>query len=102
MGHIKRGAVLYDRRPKRHRLDQLSERNLAHVTGIYEETTTGRRLVEVQDGTHTERERLPERALNNFVPAGWTWPVSRKPLYHLTRECGVDDAGDLAAGGRRD
>lgn len=91
-----RGAVLYEDRPD----TPADERRLHHVTQRFIDVETGARHVVIQDGTHTTRGvwRL-EDAVADFTPAGWQWPVGRKPTYHLTRECGVDDATDLMTGG---
>lgn len=97
---IKQGAVLYDTRTTRSRLDPASDRSLCHVVNVFEDVHTGDRLYQLWDGTHTYREYVHEDTLAEcFQPAGWTWPTGRKPLYHLTRICGVDDEADLMSDG---
>ena len=97
---IQQGAVLYDQRPDGHRLDPASERGLCHVLDVYEHVDNGDRLYHVSDGTHTYYAYLHEDTLTDcFEPAGWQWPSGRKPLYHLTRVCGVEDAADLMTDG---
>lgn len=84
------GAVLYN---DRH--DAPDRRDLYHVTGRFESADGVERRYQVQDGTHTtEMWYHAEDLLADFAPAGWTWPTSRKPTYHLTRNCGVEDATD--------
>lgn len=90
------GAVLYEDRPD----TPADERRLHHVTRRFVDVETGARYVVIWDGTHDAKQvcRL-EDAVSDFTPAGWQWPVGRKPTYHLTRECGVDDRMDLMTGG---
>jgi len=104
-GPIGRGAVLYDQRPAHRRpcCSRQSGRHLAHVTGVYEETTTGEVYFAVQDGTHTTREWVhQDDLLSLFEPAGWS-VRGVKPTYLLTRQHDVDDHHDLMArdGGER-
>jgi hypothetical protein len=96
---VKQGAVLYDTRGNT-TLDPVSDRALCHVVSVFEEVGTGDRLYNVWDGTHTYQEFVHEdRLLEDFEPAGWTFPRGSKPLYHLTRNCGVDDPADLMTDG---
>jgi hypothetical protein len=85
------GAVLYSER-----YDAAEDRrDLWHVTSRFLDVDTGSRLYELWDGTHTRRQYyLAEDVLADFVPAGWQYPVSKKPLYFLTREIGVQDRAD--------
>jgi len=96
---IKQGAVLYDTRGNTS-LEPVSERGLCHVVSVYEELDTGDRLFNVWDGTHTYQEFVhEERILEDFMPAGWTFSPGKKPLYHLTRNCGLEDPADLMTDG---
>lgn len=95
--YIGLGAVLYDDRPPERRdCCRDGGRCLHHVTEVYHPEQSPDRLLEVECGTHTVRFYLLEpdvRAM--FTPAGWRWPTTRKPTYHLTRSCGVEDRHDL-------
>lgn len=96
MPRVMPGAVLYDTREP-HRRPCCSEggRCLAHVTSVYEDIETGEVLYEVWDGTHTTRQYvLGPDLLSLYEPAGWQFPTSRKPTYHLTRNVGVHDNHD--------
>jgi hypothetical protein len=85
------GAVLYEDRHN----TPTDERRLHHVVSRRVDIDTGYRYVVIEDGTHTTRYHYhTEDVLVDFVPAGWQWPVSRKPTYHLTRNCGVRDRQD--------
>jgi len=96
---VKQGAVLYDTRGNTS-LDPVSDRALCHVVSVFEEVGTGDRLYNVWDGTHTYQEFVHEdRLLEDFELAGWTFPRGSKPLYHLTRNCGVEDPADLMTDG---
>jgi len=94
---IGRGAVLYDTRDaKRRPCCSQGGRCLAHVRGVYEETTTGERYYDVEDGTHTTAEWVHQDDFwELFAPAGWQFPIGYKPTYHLTRTVGVHDTHDL-------
>jgi hypothetical protein len=104
-GTVGRGAVLYDTREPHSQpcVPRPEGRCLAHVTGVYEETTTGTVRFEVWDGTHTTREWIhSDDLLSIFEPAGWSVPPVLKPTYMLTREHGVEDGSDLmTAGGEK-
>ncbi|RAW44074.1 hypothetical protein DQW50_16250 [Halorubrum sp. 48-1-W] len=103
-GYIGRGAVLYDTRDADNRrcCGKKRDRHLAHVTGVYRETTTGTARFEVWDGTHTVREWVHgDDLLAMFEPAGFTIDTGRKPTYVLTREHGVRDDHDLMTRGER-
>lgn len=91
------GAVFYDERECRE-----DSRSLWHVTSRWEDVDSSKgRMVELWDGTHTCRKYCSVIALfEDYAPAGYTWPVGEKPLYHLTRRCGVEDKGDLMTYGR--
>lgn len=90
------GAVLYNARHDRPE----DRRDLWHVTSRYLDVDAGARLYELWDGTHTGRKYYhAEDILADFEPAGWQWPTGEKPLYHLTRQCGVDDPDDLMTDG---
>ena len=92
---IGRGAVLYNDRD-----DAPTERDLHHVTRRFYDVDTDRHYYRVSDGTYTlNHVYAAEDLLEDFAPAGWQWPVGRKPTYHLTRECGVDDSADLMTDG---
>lgn len=99
-GAVGRGAVLYDvRDPDRRPCCRQGGRCLAHVTGVYEETTTGEVYFRVEDGTHTTREWVyQDDLLALFEPAGWS-VLGYKPTYLLTRENGVEDHHDLMTDG---
>lgn len=85
------GAVLYEDRPE----TPEDERRLHHVVDIRVSERTGNRHLVIEDGTHTVRKHYHEEdVLADFAPAGWSWPTSRKPTYHLTRNCGVYDRQD--------
>jgi transcriptional regulator with XRE-family HTH domain len=90
------GAVLYDtREPHRRPCCSDGGRCLAHVTGVYEETTTGEVYYSVEDGTHTTREWVhQDDLLAIYDPAGWS-VTGVKPTYLLTRQHGVKDHHDL-------
>jgi hypothetical protein len=97
-GYVGRGAVLYDLRNRDRRSCCRSDykRHLYHVTGVYEETTSGDVLFTVWDGTHTTRERIhADDLLAAFEPAGFSIPPGFKPTYVLTRSHGVEDGHDL-------
>lgn len=95
-GLVGRGAVLYDIRSTSRCLCGRQGRCLAHVTGVYEETTTGKIRFEVWSGTHTTQEFVyGDDLLDMFVPAGFSIDVGTKPTYILTREYGVVDNNDL-------
>jgi len=93
---IGRGAVLYDTRDaKRRPCCSVGGRCLAHVRGVYEETTTGERYYDVECGTHTTQEWVHEGdLLALYEPAGWSVRTVEKPTYILTREHGVRDYHD--------
>jgi hypothetical protein len=88
------GAVLYG-------LDGDEEsRDLWHVTDRFASVDGSTKLVTLWDGTHTSRRYVrAEDLLADYTPAGWSWPTGKKPLYHLTRECGADDRADLMTDG---
>jgi hypothetical protein len=89
---VGRGAVLYEDR----RDTPPDERRLHHVTGRRVDPDTGTKYLVIDDGTHTARHHYHAAdVLADFAPAGWQWPPSRKPTYHLTRACGVDDRQGL-------
>lgn len=96
-GWIAQGAVLYDvREPNRRPCCDRGGRCLAHVTGVYEETTSGTVYATIEDGTHTTREwHHIDDVLDLFEPAGWTCDIGHKPTYLLTRRHGVQDHHDL-------
>lgn len=96
-GWVGRGAVLYDMRPADRRpCCREGGRCLAHVTGVYEETSTGGVYYKIEDGTHTTLEWVhQDDVLALFEPAGWSFPAHKKPTYHLTRNVGVHDNHDL-------
>jgi hypothetical protein len=97
-GIVGLGAVLYDNRDADHRscCGKDRKRHLYHVTGVFEETTTGSVRFRVEDGTHTTRECFhADDLLAVFEPAGWSVPTGTKPTYLLTRDHGVDDGHDL-------
>jgi hypothetical protein len=101
-GLVGRGAVLYDNREPHAQpcCARPGGRCLAHVTGVYEETSTGTVRFEVWDGTHTTREWIhADDLLSIFEPAGWSVPTGTKPTYLLTREHGVEDHHDLMTDG---
>ena len=92
------GAVLYGDRLGVKRIQ--GSRDLWHVTDVLESQRNGDRWFRLWDGTHTTMLWCHEDdLLADFSPAGWTWPTGRKPLYHLTRECGVEDEADLMTDG---
>jgi hypothetical protein len=85
------GAVLYEDRPD----TPDDERRLHHITDILVSARTGYCRVEIKDGTHTTRTYYhSEDVLADFEPAGWQFPPSRKPTYHLTRNVGAYDKQD--------
>jgi hypothetical protein len=90
------GAVLYNDRPDRPE----DRRDLWHVSNRFEAVDSTARLYKLWDGTHT-RQRFVYEAdiLADYTPAGWQWPLGRKPLYHLTRNCGADDPADVMTDG---
>jgi len=89
------GAVLYGPRHDR--------RDLWHVTKRLVDHDGSDHFYMVWDGTHTQRRFVREEDIfADYTPAGWCWPTGRKPLYHLTRECGVDDPADLMTDGGTD
>jgi len=103
-GLVGLGAVLYDLREAHWRpcCSRQSGRHLAHVTGVFEETTTGEVYFAVQDGTHTTREWVhQDDLLSLFEPAGWS-VRGVKPTYLLTRQHDVDDPHDLMTRGGGD
>lgn len=91
------GAVLYDDRPAdRRECCSDGGRCLWHVTEVYRPVSGSEPLVELWDGTATCRKYiLQSDLLDLFTPAGWQFPTSLKPTYHLTRNCGVHDTHDL-------
>lgn len=96
-GSVGCGAVLYDTRRREHRrcCGKERKRHLAHVTGVYEETTTGEVYYQVADGTWTTQEWIhQDDLLALFEPAGWS-VTGIKPTYLLTRKCGVRDGHDM-------
>lgn len=95
--NVGRGGVLYDvRPPERRQCCSEGGRCLAHVTGVYQETTTAERYYKVEDGTHTTREWVHADDLGSlFAPAGWHCHPTKKPTYILTRRHGVEDHHDL-------
>lgn len=99
-GYVGRGAVLYDTRdPERRPCCNQGGRCLAHVVGVYEETTTGKVYYKVADGTWTTEEWINgDDLLAIFEPAGWS-VIGVKPTYLLTREHGVEDHHDLMTDG---
>lgn len=100
-GMIGRGAVLYDTRVPHSRqcCTRPGGRHLAHVIGVYEETSTGEVYYRVADGTWTTEEWVHgDDLLAIFEPAGWS-VTAVKPTYLLTREHDVEDHHDLMTGG---
>ncbi|WP_058997809.1 hypothetical protein [Haloarcula sp. CBA1127] len=90
------GAVLYNDRPDAPE----DRRDLWHVTTRLVDHDGSDHFYVLWDGTHTRRRFVRiEDVLADFAPAGWCWPTGRKPLYHLTRNCGVDDPDDLMTDG---
>jgi len=88
---VGRGAVLYEDQPD----TPADERRLHHVTARLVDPDSGDRLLRIWDGTHTTKRYChADDVLAEFTPGGWQWPVGRKPTYHLSRECGVDDRAD--------
>lgn len=103
-GMVGRGAVLYDTREPHARpcCNRVGGRCLAHVIGVYEETTTGDVYYKVADGTWTTHEWINgDNLLELFEPAGWR-VTDIKPTYLLTREHGVDDHHDRMQNGGTD
>lgn len=101
---VGRGAVLYDTREAHARpcCARPEGRCLAHVIGVYEETTTGEVYYKVADGTWTTEEWIhADDLLAIFEPAGWC-VTGVKPTYLLTREHGVEDHHDLMTDGGQD
>ena len=89
------GAVLYEDRPD----TPADERRLHHVVARLQDVDSGENYYRIEDGTHTNRYHYhAEDVLADFVPAGWSWPTSRKPTYHLPRACGASDKMDLLTG----
>jgi hypothetical protein len=89
---VGRGAVLYEDRHD----TPTDERRLHHVVARRVDPDAGTRHLVIEDGTHTTRHHYSaEDVLADFAPAGWSFPTSRKPTYHLTRNCGVSDRQDL-------
>jgi hypothetical protein len=100
-GLVGRGAVLYDTREPHARpcCARPESRCLAHVVGVYEETSTGEVYYKVADGTWTTEEWIHgDDLLAIFEPAGWS-VTGVKPTYLLTREHGVEDHHDLMTDG---
>jgi len=100
-GLVGRGAVLYDTRDPHARpcCARSEGRCLAHVLGVFEETTTGTVYFKVADGTWTTEEWIhADDLLAIFEPAGWS-VTGVKPTYLLTREHGVADHHDLMTDG---
>lgn len=90
------GAVLYNDRPDA----PDDRRDLWHVTTRLVDYDGSDHFIVLWDGTHTRRRFVRiEDLLADYLPAGWCWPTGRKPLYHLTRRCGVDDPADLMTDG---
>jgi hypothetical protein len=100
-GRVGRGAVLYDTRdPNRRPCCRKGGRCLAHVVGVYEETSTGEVYFRVQDGTHTTEHWCHQGdLLALYEPAGWSFPTGVKPTYVLTRRHGVEDHHDIMTDG---
>ena len=100
-GWVGPGAVLYDtREPHRRPCCSDGGRCLFHVTGVYEETSSGEVYYSIEDGTHTTREWIHgDDVLAIFEPAGWSVSTGTKPTYLLTRQHGVADNHDLMADG---
>ena len=90
------GAVLYDmREPERRPCCDRGGRCIAHVTGVYEETSTDEVYFQVWDGTHTTQEWVHQGdLLALYEPAGFSVSTSVKPTYMLTRRHGVEDHHD--------
>jgi len=102
-GLVGRGAVLYDTRDAHAKpcCARPEGRCLAHVRGVYEETTTGEVYYDVADGTWTTQEWIhSDDLLAIFEPAGWS-VTGIKPTYLLTREHGVEDHHDKMTDGGR-
>ena len=100
-GLVGKGAVLYDTRKPHSRpcCSRPQGRCIAHVTGVFEETSTGEVYYHVWDGTHTVDEWIhADDLLAIYEPAGWS-VEGVKPTYLLTRQHGVDDHHDLMADG---
>jgi len=100
-GLVGRGAVLYDTRDPHARpcCARSEGRCLAHVLGVFEETTTGAVYYKVADGTWTTEEWVhADDLLAIFEPAGWS-VTGVKPTYLLTREHGVADHHDVMTDG---
>lgn len=100
-GVVGRGAVLYDTRDPHARpcCARSEGRCLAHVLGVFEETTTGTVYFKVADGTWTTEEWIhADDLLAIFEPAGWS-VTGVKPTYLLTREHGVADHHDVMTDG---
>jgi len=95
------GAVLYDTRdPDRRPCCSRGGRCLAHVVGVYEETSTDEVYFRVQDGTHTTDHWCHQGdLLALYEPAGWSVDTAVKPTYALTRRHGVEDHHDLMTDG---
>ena len=103
-GWVGRGAVLYDTREPHARpcCARPDGRCLAHVVGVYEETSSGQVYYKVADGTWTTEEWIHgDDLLAIFEPAGWS-VTNAKPTYILTREHGVEDHHDLMTDGGTD
>jgi hypothetical protein len=102
-GVVGRGAVLYDTRDPHAKpcCVRPDGRCLAHVRGVYEETTTGEVYYDVADGTWTTQEWIhSDDLLAIFEPAGWS-VTGIKPTYLLTRGHGVEDHHDKMTDGGR-
>jgi DNA adenine methylase len=100
-GSVGPGAVLYDQRaPSNRRCCGRGGRCLAHVRGVYEDTSTDEVYFRVSDGTHTTEQWIHEGdLLALFEPAGWSIDTGVKPTYVLTRRHGVEDHHDLMTDG---
>jgi hypothetical protein len=84
------GAVLYDRRCE-------DGRGLCHILGRHINIDDpDDRAYKIADGTHTAYERVHPADMDRlFDPAGWQFPIGKKPTYFLTREVGAEDRMDL-------
>jgi hypothetical protein len=90
------GAVLYNDRPDAPE----DRRDLWHVTTRLVDHDGSDHFYVLWDGSHTRRRFVRrDDILADYAPAGWCWPPSKKPLYHLTRNCGVDDPADIMPDG---
>lgn len=100
-GSVGPGAVLYDQRaPSNRRCCGRGGRCLAHVLGVYQDTSTDEVYFRVSDGTHTTEQWIHQGdLLALFEPAGWSIDTGVKPTYVLTRRHGVKDHHDLMTDG---